>query len=224
MISPTERAELEAAIDARIATGVKAQSYSTDEDPTPPSSFAEGTLVEKAAGLGSHRIGCTKDQCRCDHHPPDPVSEQAIDDAYRLRRALRDNDTHTFAALRAEYLPGSRTDQPRIPGIGDCPKGRCVAHWAAHREVPSAKDRRRCHRCDDFHRETGEDYPPEVLRAHAEVTAQIVADHPGRRKDRARIRAAAEVQAWDHPRVHRAWDATGWKSKPGVRYPQKRSA
>lgn len=214
-----EQAELEAAIEARIA-GVPAARYDGDGTAGRP----EGTAVELAA-LGGHRPGCVDDDCDCPPIKPDPISDKAVNDLYRLRAAISRGDTDTITELQAHYLPGTNPHQRSIPGLGDADPGRCITHWNAGRSIPAARGRRRCHRCDDFHAKTGHDYPPEVLEAYAYAVDLILGATPtSSKKDRTRARAAAELAAWDHPRVLRAWDATGWVGRAGVRYPQRRAA
>jgi hypothetical protein len=161
VINSDARAALEAAIDARINSGVRAASYSTSEDPEPPRGFAEGTLVERAAGVASHRPGCTSDDCDCPTLRPDPVSEKACNDAAAFRAALR-----TIAELEAEYQPHHRG---KTPGIGPCPPSKCRDCWGASIERAAAQKRYTglCRRCGDYRKRNGYPIPPLAIRALA---------------------------------------------------------
>lgn len=226
VINPDRRARLEEAIHASINTGVRAQAYHSDKAPTVPSSFAEGTLVERAAGLGRHTIGCTGDDCDCRDETPEKISERAKRHAALLPSIIATDNVWAFTILEGIYLPGQRGEQLDIPGLTPPPAGRCVTHWAAGRSKPAARQRRRCHRCDDFHAKTGHDYPSLVLDQYAKAVDVLLAGMPSgtSKRDRQRARVAAEVQAWDHPRVIRAWQATGWNGAAGVRYPERRAS
>lgn len=133
LIDPQARAELEAAIDARIATGVKAAAYHTDDEAMPSSTLAEGTSVERTAGVGRHLVGCTDDDCVCPPSKPDRVSEQACNDHARMRAAIA-----ILLDIQARYEPAHRG---KTPGVGPCPPGKCVDCWAASYEVAAARKR-----------------------------------------------------------------------------------
>lgn len=159
IINNDARAALEAAIDARISTGVKAASYSTDEDTEPSTFTADGTIVERTAGVGSHRVGCVGDDCDCPIQRPDPISEKACNDAAAMRAAIA-----TLVELEVEYQPQHRG---KTPGVGPCPRGKCRDCWAAGYEVAAAAKRYAdlCRRHGDFRKRNGYPIPRLVTRA-----------------------------------------------------------
>lgn len=160
VINATGRACLEAAIDAMIA-GPKAAAYSHEPTTSTPKAFAEGNDVERAAGLSLHRLGCVDDNCDCppDLDRPDPISEQACNDAAALRAAL-----DTITAIEARY---PKATDPKRPGVGPCPAGCCKDHWAAEVKLAAKKDRYTglCRRCGDYRARNGYPIPPAVLKA-----------------------------------------------------------
>lgn len=161
IINGEARAQLEAAIDARINTGVKAAAYSTDENATLSAWSSEGTLVERAAGTGRHRVGCVDDDCDCPPQRPDPVSDRACEDAAKMRDAIR-----TLLDLEATYQPQHRG---KTPGIGPCPANKCRDCWRAGLERAAAQKRYTglCRRCGDYRKRNGYPIPPLAIRALA---------------------------------------------------------
>lgn len=223
MIDPRARAELEAAIDADLETGVRAKAYHGDPDSEPSKTFTEGTLVERVAGVARHRIGCTGDVCVCTFPGDDGLTVAEVD-RLALREILRRGDEARFWALHSAYCR-PRTDQPKKAGVGPCPSGSCIVHWEAERKIPAASGHRRCHPCQGFYDKTNHDYPPLVLKEYREaVRLLMAASSVTSKKGRAKAQQTAERKAWDHPRVIRAWQATGWNGAAGVRYPERRSA
>lgn len=153
--------------------------------------------------------------------PPD----KPLTGEQRARQAAGDRASETYQrthALLAEIRSieaawwAERQDQRRIPGATPPRPGACHPHWDAGRDVKALKNHSRCSRCSDFHEKTGYDYPTIVLDIHAQIVAGLTADGMNRAK--------ADIKAWDHPRVIRAWQATGWKAKVGDRYPERSAA
>lgn len=160
-----------------------------------------------------------------DSHPERMLLSEPKTREQRSRQQAADHASGTYQrthALLAELRAieadwwAAHPEQRRIPGQGPAPQGRCEPHWRASRDIKAQPRHTRCTRCADFHEHTGYDYPAIVLDVHAQIVAILTADGMNRAK--------ADAKAWDHPRVIRAWRATGWRAKPGDRYPERQIA
>lgn len=203
--APHTVSHLRAAIDWHVEQGIKAARYDGDGS----TSSSDTSTPTELAALGGHVRGCNRftagdHDCQCGAKRRD----QAMQDSHDLDR---------FLTIRAESNQGLRsllrylapsTNSGNVPGQSPCPPGRCVAHWAAGISTAAVKNpkRKRCRPCHDFHAEHGEERPPLVLRA--------ISDLGGTSGPLGHAVLA-------HPLVLRAWDASGWMTKPTI---QKRPA
>lgn len=171
LINPEARAELEAAIDAHINTGVRAARYDGDNGTT---GGGDGSSVVEQEIVGTHRpetpsrAACPAladpdflnpdTECDCVQRP-DSISEKAINDGARLRGAIA-----ILLSLEAEYQPQHRG---KTPGYGPCPTGKCRDCWRAGVERAATKARYTglCRRCGDYRKRNGHPIPPLVIRA-----------------------------------------------------------
>lgn len=186
-----ELARVKARIDSRIDSGVGAARYDGDPGTTGGSSDSH-----------PERVALERTDPKA---KPDPVSEKAVNDLHALQR-------HAVAIeeICADYpsvLPAVK-GQLSMPGVTDCPKGRCRTHWDAGISTAAVKKpaRSRCRRCHEFYKTHGEDYPPLVLQAVRDLGGPT---------------GPQGSSVWNHPTVLRAWESSGWNTKPVL---AKRSA
>lgn len=180
----------------------------------------DGLRGQRFDGDGTHSSG------RPDSHPETALMTEPVTREARARRKIADAASSAHERYRTlareirsleAYWMRANGEQSPVPARTKPASDRCPVCWAGGRSKRKAPGRGRCHPCQHFRDVMAKrdhpdvDYPATVLTAHIEATARLASE--GMRREK------AEVQAWDEPSVHRAWQAAGWVTHPGDRYP-----